>query len=926
MPQGTRIGSGYIAVSVDESGARAALGAFVRFAGGAFTKVAATGALVTGAAAKMGIGFLAMREQASIAFTTLLGSGQKAESFLVDLQQFAAKTPFELPGLINNARQLLGVGVAAKNVIPTLTSLGNAAGALGIDQERFNNILLATTQAMGKGKLQGEELMQMVENGIPVWQLLSKATGKSVGELQKLSSAGKLNAQETLPKLFAQMQKDYGGAMIAQSGTLIGQWSSLKDNTQILLGTAFKPLFNETKKLTGAMGDLVGSDRANQWAVSFATGLERGLDAATTFGSRLKEEFGPTVSDALDDAKRRFSDLWPSIKDGAASALGTLGTIAGKALPPLLDLAQAGGGLLKTALESLDKVLDAVERNADEIADGVATAAHVAAAVAAPAFQLFGLGLQLAAHVLTLLVDLIGDLSGPLGVVTGLAIGGAAAWRLFGGTLGGIPGALRSIKPSEVAQKLQPLADKISSVAERAGVMTWQLTGSASAGHKVVTAGKAAGSALTKVGSALPVVGVAAVGLGLAFEQVAQRSQAAADAQEATATALLKGGKAADDARRQLEGLRDVATGESWLSSGAQNAIDNITGSVKQQRAEMSELERAQANASAAQRDYDNAVAEFGPNSAQATSAHYALRDAAVQVNNAERGAAEATKSHEDALLDLANQALAAANADVALRQANLQVQTAEKAAADAVRAHGKNSNEARNANLQLEQAYINAANAAVLKAQKDNAGKSASEQAAAATKAYNGKILEMVNAAGVKAPSSLLRLVDGLSDSELAAYNAAMQTSGFKTQVVSLPSGRTVRVVANTAQAKSALDVVRDKLASIRNKVVDVHVNLSGNAQAAAHLPTGGFQRRATGGPLSPNVPTLVGEEGPELITPNSGGYVHNAKATADILAGARSGGGAGTAVTQNLYQMPGENLDQLADRVATKLAWRIT
>jgi tape measure domain-containing protein len=929
VAQGTMIGRGYIAVSVDEGGARAALGAFVSFAGSAFKRAVAGAALVTGAAAKMGIGFLAMRENAAIAFTTLLGSGQKAESFLQNLQQFAAKTPFELPGLINNARMLLGVGMAAKDVVPTLQSLGDAAGALGIDQEKFNNILLATTQAMGKGKLQGEELMQMVENGIPVWQLLSKATGKPVGELQKLSSAGKLLSAETLPKLFAQMSKDYGGAMAAQSQTLTGQWSSLKDNTQILLGTAMKPLFNEIKKGTGYLGELVGSDQANAWAEKFAAGMERGFEAAHVFGSNLKSEFAPAVDEALGKTRDRFAELWPSIKSGASNALEILVNLGSKALPPLIELAHAGGGLLKAALEALDRVLSAVAANSDAIGDAIANAAQVAGAIATPAVKLLGVGLQLLAEVLERVVYLVGDLSGPLGAMTGVVVGGVAAWKLLGGTILGAGGAINKLRPSKVAEQLQPVADRIGEVAERAGVMTWQLTGSATAGHKVVTAGRTIGGVLSKVGSALPVVGIAAVGVGMAFEATAAQT-------DELTNKLLEGGGAAAQAKTQIEGLRTMSEAGGFagfvadvtgLGDAWSDTANDAEAAAKKQIASMTNTERASLAVRDAQFAYDQAVKQFGESSPQAIAAQQGLATATNAAKQADTDAADASRDRAQAILDLANQALAAANADVALRQSALAVEQAEKAAAEATRKHGKNSTEAKQANLQLEQAYINAANAAVLKAQKDNAGKSASQQAAAASNAYRDKLLEMVNAAGVKAPASLLKLVDGLSDSELAAYNAAMKTSGFKTQVVTLPSGRTVRVAANTAQAQAALKATKAKLDAIRNKVVDVHVNVHGNAMAAAGLPTGGFQReRAVGGPIQPNVPYLVGENGPEIITPNSGGFVHNARATANILAGAAAGGPAGINLSQVINQLPGENIDQLADRVAQKIAWRVT
>src|SRR5215207_1627121 len=216
-------------------------------ASGVGIAVAAGLGIATVAAATMGIKTAASLEQAEISFEELLGSGKQAQVFLQDLSDFAAKTPFELPGLISNARQLLGAGQAAKDVIPILTDLGDATGALGLDQEQFNRIMLATTQSMNKGKLQGEELMQFTEAGIPIWRELSEALGLPIPKLQEMSQKGELLSDDVLPKLFDQLHKDYGGAMVRQSTTLNGLWSTLMDTINIGLAKTIKPFEDELK-------------------------------------------------------------------------------------------------------------------------------------------------------------------------------------------------------------------------------------------------------------------------------------------------------------------------------------------------------------------------------------------------------------------------------------------------------------------------------------------------------------------------------------------------------------------------------------------------------------------------------------------------------------------------------------------------------
>ncbi len=46
---------------------------------------------------KLGVEFRQLKQNATVAFTTMLGSGEKAQSFLDNLYQFALTTPFAFP-------------------------------------------------------------------------------------------------------------------------------------------------------------------------------------------------------------------------------------------------------------------------------------------------------------------------------------------------------------------------------------------------------------------------------------------------------------------------------------------------------------------------------------------------------------------------------------------------------------------------------------------------------------------------------------------------------------------------------------------------------------------------------------------------------------------------------------------------------------
>lgn len=220
--------------------------------------VAVAGGLMAGSAIKAGLQTAAAMEQAQISFSTLLGSGQKAQVFLADLADFAAKTPYELPGLIDASRQLIGAGLNAKQTKQALVDYGDATSALGIGQDGFNRIMLATSQALASGTLHAGDLLQMTEAGLPVWKLLSEALHKPVSEVRKLSENGQLLTADVLPKLEAQMHHDYGGAMSKQSQTLAGLWSTLMDTFHQGMAKAILPLEPVLRNVIPKAADFLG--------------------------------------------------------------------------------------------------------------------------------------------------------------------------------------------------------------------------------------------------------------------------------------------------------------------------------------------------------------------------------------------------------------------------------------------------------------------------------------------------------------------------------------------------------------------------------------------------------------------------------------------------------------------------------------------
>ena len=119
----------------------------------------------------------------------MLGDANKAKTLLADLSNFAKKTPFELTGIRDSAKQLLAMGVSAEEMIPTLKALGDVSAGLSVPLER---LALNYGQVLTQGKLTGKELRDFTTAGVPLLDELANHLGKTKTEIQDMVSKGQI--------------------------------------------------------------------------------------------------------------------------------------------------------------------------------------------------------------------------------------------------------------------------------------------------------------------------------------------------------------------------------------------------------------------------------------------------------------------------------------------------------------------------------------------------------------------------------------------------------------------------------------------------------------------------------------------------------------------------------------------------------------
>lgn len=243
------------------------------------------GVAVAGGA--VGLKTAASMEQARISFETMLGSASKADAFLRDLSSFAAKTPFEFPELQTAASSLVSAGVEASKVIPIMTSLGDVTSGMGTGSEGVKRATVALQQMAAAGRITGEDLNQLRDAGVPVFDLLAAATGKSKEAVAQLAQSGKLGKKE-MEQLFTALETGKGlerfnGLMEKQSASLSGLFSTLKDTVTMTLANLITPAIPAIKAGLGFVSDFVSN--------VFAPGLSAAFSAIGDVISRLQPVF-----------------------------------------------------------------------------------------------------------------------------------------------------------------------------------------------------------------------------------------------------------------------------------------------------------------------------------------------------------------------------------------------------------------------------------------------------------------------------------------------------------------------------------------------------------------------------------------------------------------------------------------------------------
>ena len=258
------------------------------------------------------------------------GNEERLNNIMGQIKEYALASPLNTKDMVGAVQMMTSFGIEAEKSIDYLKAIGDIS--MG-DTGKFNSLALAFSQMSSAGKLMGQDLMQMVNQGFNPLEEIARKTGKSIGELKNEMSKGAITSkmvQDAFISATSAGGKFYGMASEGAK-TLNGQISMLQES--------FDNMFNEIgSKGEGVVMSAVKAatylvenyEQVGRIIVGLATsfGIYRtavALATMTTNGYTIAETIAYTRTLLLEKATKLLNmTMLSNPYVAAAAALGTL--------------------------------------------------------------------------------------------------------------------------------------------------------------------------------------------------------------------------------------------------------------------------------------------------------------------------------------------------------------------------------------------------------------------------------------------------------------------------------------------------------------------------------------------------------------------------------------------------------------------------
>lgn len=226
-------------------------------------------------------------ERLRIQMNALTGDIKKGGEIYQRTISLAENTPLQLDQIATGVSRLMGFGRAADDAMDDIKMLGDVVMVTGGDLQLA---MIAYGQAAGEGRIMTRDLTQLVNAGVPIFQMLEKVVDTTGTSIKQLASEGKLSF-EVLQKAFQVATREGGQfeeGMKTMSQSAWGQLTIITDQVNQLAAAFGDALLPELKSfgewLTPHVKELKAWIKENQqvakWIMYAATAFTLAAAAA----------------------------------------------------------------------------------------------------------------------------------------------------------------------------------------------------------------------------------------------------------------------------------------------------------------------------------------------------------------------------------------------------------------------------------------------------------------------------------------------------------------------------------------------------------------------------------------------------------------------------------------------------------------------
>ncbi len=158
-----------------------------------------------------------------------LGSSAEAEKLIQNIQGIGEASAYDTTQLMPLARQWVNIGNTADEATSKMRKIVDLGSAFGMQTDQIQAANLALTQMSMAGKIGSQDMMQLINAGVPAWQLLADKMGLSVAQVRELSQQGELG-EEAINTLWDAITEKTQGAAAKMGNTMMAKFSNMQES------------------------------------------------------------------------------------------------------------------------------------------------------------------------------------------------------------------------------------------------------------------------------------------------------------------------------------------------------------------------------------------------------------------------------------------------------------------------------------------------------------------------------------------------------------------------------------------------------------------------------------------------------------------------------------------------------------------------